>query len=349
MNSAKSMEGDGRAGIRVVGVLCSLLLSVAFAYGCGGDPTELPEVENAQQATTVVTETTTSESDGQETTAGGDPVGIGQQETTDDEPFILNVDQPVPPDFLTAYQRRTLIVVEFYGASVDQFYPQGLGPDENGNSALQELRGEYPAIEFFSFDINDPGDVGAASRGDATLEPGQYGTLAAQLDVGYTPFVATMAPSGDGYLILNRLEGYTPQPVLSQALYDLSTIQVEDNASDVVLELNEVRLTDTGGGIEYFTVSNPSETRVDLQGFSLRVISDDGEVAADSPGVNVEESLEVPTDGTASVGRVPDATTDAGEPVDGVFGGGQQLELTAGDQVALLDSGGAIVGTLSAS
>lgn len=318
-----------------------------FASGCGGDTARLPDVENAQ-ATTVTTETT--ESDGGETTAGGEPVGVGQQETTDDEPFVLNVDQPVPPDFLTAYQRRTLIVVEFYATGEDPFYPQGLGPDEGSNSTLEDLRGEYPAIEFFSYDINEPGDVGAASSGDTRLDPGQYGTLTAQLNVGYTPFVATMAPSGDGFLILNRFEGYTPPTVLSQALYDLSRIQVEDNSSDVILELNSVRLTDTGGGFEYFTVSNPSETRIDLQGFSLRVIdAETGEVTTDSPGVSVEEPLEVPTDGTVSVGRVPDAATDEGEQVDGVFGGGQRLDLTAGDQVALLDSGGAVVATLSAS
>lgn len=328
---------------------CLVLPLAALLYGCGSATEELPEVENAQQSTTVITETTTTEEGGGETTAGGDAVGVGQQETTDSEPFVLNTDQPVPPDFLTAYQRQTLIVVEFYGSAADQFYPQGLAPDENGTSTLQELRGEYPAVEFFSYDINDPGDVGAAAAGETSLDPGQYGTLAAQLNVGYTPFALTMAPSGDGYLILNRFQGYTPQPVLSQALYDLSRVEVEDNSSDIVLELNAVRLTDSGGGVEYFTVSNPSESRVDLQGFSLRMIGDDGQVTTDSPGVNVEESLEVPTDGVATVGRVPDATTDDGETVDGTFAGGQQLNLSAGDQVALLDSGGAVVATLSVS
>ena len=74
-----------------------------------------------------------------------------------------------------------------------------------------------------------------------------------------------------------------------------------------------------------------------------------GEVTAESPGVSVERSVEVPTDGTASVGRVPDVTTDNGETVDGVFTGGDTLDLVAGDQVALLDAGGAVVATVSVS
>ncbi|WP_162924515.1 hypothetical protein [Rubrobacter indicoceani] len=336
-------KADGNLGL-ACGICVSFLVLMLFGVGCAG---RVVEVDNAQRSTTVITETTGSED--AETTAGGEPVGVGQQETADEEPFVLNTEQPVPPDFLTAYRRGTRIVVEFYGRSADGFYPQGLGPDESGSSTLEGLRGEYPAVEFFSYNINDPGDVGAAANGEATLEPGQYGTLTAQLNVGYTPFVATMAPSGDGYLILNRFQGYTPPPVLSQALYDLDRIEVEDNASDVVLELNSVRLTDTGGGIEYFTVSNPSESRVDLQGFSLREIGAEGEITSDSPGVSVDEAIEVPTDGVSSIGRVPDALTDEGETVDGTFTGGDRLELVAGDQVALLDSGGAVVATLSVS
>jgi len=37
---------------------------------------------------------------------------------------------------------------------------------------------------------------------------------------------------------------------------------------------------------------------------------------------------------------------DKGDPVDGTFKGGTELNLAPGDQVALLDSGGAVASTL---
>ncbi|SMC05058.1 hypothetical protein SAMN00767673_1355 [Rubrobacter radiotolerans DSM 5868] len=338
--SLKSFFTSGRgAATRAV---CAALVLVAFLGGCTGEVDELPETETAQQQTTTVTETTIEETV-PETTAGGDPVGVGQEETRDEERFVLSEEQPVPEDFRAAYGRGAAIAVVFYGTSLDPFYPQGLSPDERVRSAVEGLSGEYPTVEFFLYDIDSPGDVGAAVEG-APLGLGEYGTLAAQLNVGYTPFVVTMAPSGEGYLILNRYQGYVPEPVISQALYDLSRVQVADNSSDVQLQLDVVRLTAEGGGVEYFTVSNASPDPIDLQGFSLRVVDPEtGEVTTASPGVRVEESVEVPADGLASVGRVPDVSTDEGEPVDAAFTGGQPLDLVAGDQVALLDSGGAIV------
>ncbi|MGH3088698.1 MAG: hypothetical protein ACRDSJ_15440 [Rubrobacteraceae bacterium] len=295
---------------------------------------EAPDDSSASLTTTQV----------QEGTTGGEPVGVGQQETGENVPFVLNFDQPVPPDFRAAYQRRTLIAVQFYEVGQDPFYPQGLEVDRLVDGFMQELRGEYPTIEFFSYDIANPGDA----RTSDALEPGQYGTLAAQLNVGFTPFVAMMAPSGDGYVIINRFQGYIPQPVLSQALFDLSGIEVADNSSDVEVEIEGVQLTETGGGIEYFTVSNLADDPVDLQGFSLRLFDPEtGEVTNDSPGVMVDESVEVAPDSAASIGRVPDVTDAEGNVVEGTFGGGQRMDLSEGDQVALLDSGGAVVTTFS--
>lgn len=318
-----------------------LVLSVVLV-SCGG-----ADGEAALERAAVTTDATTPPNPDtpSETTDG--PVGAGQSETDESLPFVLRESLPVPPDFRAAYQRRALISVYFYGSSQDPFYPQGLGVDGDFDSSMQELRSEYPTIEFFAYDIGDPGDAGTEG---AQLEPGQYGTLAAQLNVGYTPFVATMAPSGDGYVILNRFQGYTPQPVLSQALYDLSGIQVSDNTSDVDVSLDRVELTGSGGGIEYFTVTNPSDSDVDLQGFSLSILeADTGEVTADSPGVTVEDSVEVAAGESVSVGRVPDVADADGNTVAGTFGGGQEMDLQSGDQVALLDSGGAFVATSSIS
>jgi hypothetical protein len=207
---------------------------------------------------------------------------------------------------------------------------------------MERLRSRYPTIEFFTYDIDNPGTAESSEE----LEPGQYGTLAAQLGVGYTPFVAMLAPSGEQYVITNLFQGYVPRPVLSQALFDLSAVQVETNTSDVDVVLEQIELTETGGGIEYFTVENGSRTPVNLQNFSLQMLDPEtGEVNPDSPGVTINEAVEVRPQQSVSIGRVPDVVDADGERVVATFEGGEALELTPGDQVALLDSGGAVAST----
>ena len=269
-------------------------------------------------------------------------IGIGQAETIEDVPFELNTEQPVPPDFREAYQRRALIAVQFYKVGEDPFYPQGLGVDEQVRNSMERLRSQYPTIEFFSYNIDNPG---TAESGDE-LEPGQYGTLAAQLGVGFTPFVAMLAPSGEQYVITNLFQGYVPRPVLSQALFDLSAVQVEDNTSDVDVTLEQIELTQTGGGIEYFTVQNRGRSPVNLQNFSLRVLDPEtGEVNPDSQGITINEAVELAPRQSVSIGRVPDVVDADGERVVATFEGGVALDLGPGDQVALLDSGGAVAST----
>ena len=50
------------------------------------------------------------------------------------------------------------------------------------------------------------------------------------MGVGITPFVAMLAPSGEEYVITNLTRVRTPA-VLSQALFDLAAVQVEDNTA----------------------------------------------------------------------------------------------------------------------
>ena len=307
-----------------------LLVLGALSAGCGGGGEE----------TTVPPATTPSATS---PAAGEGTVGIGQAETTRDVPFSLNTEQPIPPDFREAYQRRALISVQFYKVGEDPFYPQGLGPDRRVQSTMESLRSQYPRIEFFNYDIDNPGTALSSEK----LEPGQYGTLAAQLGVGYTPFVAMLAPSGDRYVITNLFQGYVPRSVLNQALFDLSAIQVETNTSDLDVDLERVELTKTGGGIEYFSVQNRSRQPVNLQNFTLRVLDPEtAEVNPDLPGVTINEAVVLQPRQSVSIGRVPRIVDADGERVVGTFEGGGALELSPGDQVALLDSGGAVADTL---
>jgi hypothetical protein len=259
-------------------------------------------------------------------------------------PFTLNTDQPVPPDFKEAYVRRARIVVQFYKLNEDSLsYPQGLNVDREVNSSMQQLSKRYPSIEFFSYEISDPGPVGDGGN----LQPGQYGTLAAQLGVGITPFVAMLAPSGNGYVITNLYEGYVPEPVLSQALFDLAAVRVEDNTSDVNVTLDQIQTTDKGG-IEYFTVRNRSQKPVNLQGFTLRVLDPEtAQVTPGAPGVTINSDVTIQPGESVSIGRLPNVVNDRGERVAGTFEGGNSLDLAPGDQIALLDAGGAVASTIT--
>jgi hypothetical protein len=316
----------------------TLVVACVFALaGCGGGggeatPTPTPVPEASSPAS--------GPASGAAIDAG---VGQGQAESTKDTPFTLNTDQPVPPDFEEAYGRGARIVVQFYKLDEDSLsYPQGLDVDRQVNRSMERLSRRYPTVEFFSYQITDPGKVD-----DKSLNPGQYGTLAAQLGVGITPFVAMLAPNGDEYAITNLYQGYVPEPVLSQALFDLAAVQVDDNTSDVNVRLDQVQTND-GGGIEYFTVSNGSKEPVNLNGFELRVLDpENADVDPDLPGVTVDSDLTVEPGETVSIGRVPDVKDDKGDPVDGTFKGGTELNLAPGDQVALLDSGGAVASTLT--
>lgn len=311
-------------------------LLLLLAAGCGGDDEEEATVPPPAAEDTVAGAPTTP--------AGAATVGAGQAETIEDVPFTLNQEQPVPPDFRSAYQRRALISVEFIKSGQDAFYPQGLEVDDIVSGALAELRPEYPTVEFFSYDIDNPGTIEDGQE----LQAGQYGTLAAQLGVGYTPFFATLAPRGDEYVIENLYQGYVPQPVLNQALFDLTSNDVEGNTSDIDVVLGRIELTESGGGIEYFTVQNRTDRAVSLQGFSLRVLDPEtGEVNPDSQGVQINEQVRVQPGEEVAVGRVPDVQTAEGEQVAGTFEGGGELGLSPGDQLALLDSGGAVASTIT--
>jgi hypothetical protein len=315
-------------------LVAACVFALAACGGGGGEatptPTPIPEASSPASGP----------ASGAAVDAG---LGEGQAESTKDTPFTLNTDQPVPPDFEEAYGRGARIVVQFYKLDEDSLsYPQGLEVDRQVNRSMERLSSRYPTVEFFSYQITDPGKVDEES-----LKPGQYGTLAAQLGVGITPFVAMLAPSGDEYAITNLYQGYVPEPVLSQALFDLAAVQVDDNTSDVNVRLDQVQTND-GGGIEYFTVTNGSKEPVNLNGFELRVLDpENADVDPDLPGVTVNSDVTVEPGETVSIGRVPDVEDDAGDRVAGTFEGGSELNLAPGDQVALLDTGGAVASTVT--
>jgi hypothetical protein len=163
-------------------------------------------------------------------------------------------------------------VVEFIKKEPDSRrgieYPQGMRPDKQVDSALHALRGAYPWIEFMPpYDIGRPG----AAETSEELDRGEYGRLGTQLNGGYSLFVAMLAPRGEGYIVENLFQGYVERGVLEQALFDLVASDVGGNSSDVEVLLDPVELTESGGGVKYFTVNNEGDAEADLSGFTLQV------------------------------------------------------------------------------
>jgi len=352
----RNIAAIGRAGRETRLAIVLLILGAVFIGGCGGGE------ETA--ATTVATTTETTAA-----AAGGTTVGSGQAETVRDVAFMLNTDQPVPPDFKAAYDRNALIVVQFYKTGQDPFYPQGLEIDEVVNKSVNSLSSDYPTVEFFEYEITNPGDISAASLGNSQTEgttagegdsddtdappplaAGEYGTLPAQLGVGYTPFFATLTPSGDGYIIENLFQGYIPRPVVSQALFDLAADGgVEGNTSDVDVVIDQFELTEDGKSLEYVDIRNRSKDQVNLQGFTFRILDPEtGDVDSSGGEASINDKVAIKSKRSGSVGRDDKVVDSDGKAVDGTFevpkGG---LNLAPGDQLALLDSGGSIAFTIT--
>ena len=150
-----------------------------------------------------------------------------QDEGLEGETFTLDRGLPVPSRFEAAYRRKAPIVVGFFQKGQDPYYPQGPEVDEMVHDDLMALRDEYPHIEFFTYDTDAPGDAAASED----LERSEYGSLAVQLEVGYTPFVAMLAPREEGYVVEHVFQGYVDQAVLDQELFELANAYVEGGPS----------------------------------------------------------------------------------------------------------------------
>ena len=345
-----AIGANGFGGLtRNRGMFLLLVLATLLIAGCGGgEEAQEPPPATPPEGAKGGGATSPAGAPGGNTAGGSTVESKTGAEALEDSPFELNQRQPVPPDFRAAYQRRALIVVVFIKEEPDSSrgieYPQGIRPDEQVNEDLDDLREDYPQVEFFTYDITRPGNA----ESNEELDRGEYGTLAAQLEVGYTPFVAMLAPRGDRYVIENLFQGYVERGVLNQALFDLTRNDTGGNSSDVDVGLDRVELAESGGGIEYFTVTNQGDEEADLTGFTLQVQDPDtGEVDDAGGGVQISDAVRLAPGEQVSIGSDAEVVDADGREVAGVFSNGDSLTLRAGDQVALLDNGGAVVDTIS--
>ena len=82
--------------------------------------------------------------------------------------------------------------------------------------------------------------------------------------------MAMLAPRGEEYVVEILFQGYVEWGVLDHALFELSSADVGGSSSiDVIL--GSVELTESGGGVEYFTVIDRGG-EIDLSGFTLNAV-----------------------------------------------------------------------------
>jgi hypothetical protein len=75
---------------------------------------------------------------------------------------------------------------------------------------------------------------------------------------------------------------------LEQALFDLVASDVGGNSRDVEMLLDCVELTESGGGVEYFTVNNEGDAKADLSGCTSQVQDlESGETGCSSERVEI--------------------------------------------------------------
>lgn len=309
-----------------------MLAALSAACGGGDEETESPE-----PVTEPVTETTT----GDASTGAAAAVGGGEP----DEPFVLNEDQPVPPELRAAYERGAPLLVQFYKQDEFSLYPQGLEVDSVVDDSVGQLNARYQDVEFFSYEIDNPGEA----ENSAGLDPGQYGTLAAQMGVGLTPYVAMLEPQDEGEYVYDEVfEGYVTRPLLDQALSRLAETSLEDpaeNSPELVLEQAET--TQEGGGLEYVTVANEGAEAAELGGYELGEVDPQTGDPAGSGRLTVDDGTSVQSGSAISIGRSPDVEGSDEEQVAGTFGGGASLQLDPGDQLALIDPDGGVAATIT--
>jgi hypothetical protein len=95
-------------------------------------------------------------------------------------------------------------------------------------------------------------------------------------------------------------------------------------------------------------VTNQGDEEADLSGFTLLLQDPNtGELDNSGDGVQVSDAVRLAPGEQASIGSDAEVVDADGRGGAGVFSDGDSLTLRAGDQVALLDSGGAVVDTIS--
>jgi hypothetical protein len=118
--------------------------------------------------------------------------------------------------------------------------------------------------------------------------------------------------------------------------------------SSIDVILGPVELTESGGGVEYFTVIDRGDGEIDLSGFTLNAVDrETGKPDDATAGIQIIGAVRLVPGQEVSLRRTPDLVDADDDQMVGTFAGGELLTVKAGDQISLLDDCGAVVDTSS--
>ena len=94
------------------------------------------------------------------------------------------------------------------------------------------------------------------------------------------------------------------------------------NSSSVDVILGQVELTESGGGVEYFTVINHGYGEIDLSGFTLNAVDrETGRPDDATAGIQIIGVVRLVAGQEASLRRTPDLVDADGDQMVGTFAG----------------------------
>ena len=112
--------------------------------------------------------------------------------------------------------------------------------------------------------------------------------------------------------------------------------------------IGQVGFTESGGGVEYFTVISHGDSEIDLSGFILNAVDrETGRPDDATAGIQIIGAVRLVPGQEASLRRTPDLVDADGDQMVGTFAGGELLSVESADQLSPLDDGGAVVDTSS--
>ena len=133
--------------------------------------------------------------------------------------------------------------------------------------------------------------------------------------------MAMLAPRGEEYVVEILFQGYVEWGVLDHALFELSSADVGGSSSiDVIL--GSVELTESGGGVEYFTVIDRGG-EIDLSGFTLNAVDrETGRPDGATAGIQSIGAVRLVPGQEVTLRRTPDPVDADDDQMVGTFAGG---------------------------
>ena len=141
--------------------------------------------------------------------------------------------------------------------------------------------------------------------------------------------MAMLAPRGEEYVVENLFQG-TSSGVSSTTHCSTFRARTSGDSSSIDVILGSVELTESGGGVEYFTVINHGDGEIDLSGFTLNAVDRETGRSDATAGIQIIGAVRLVPGQEASLRRTPDLVDADGDQMVGTFAGGECSRLRSG-------------------